>query len=658
MELGMPTPAALHAKAAELGKLSLRMTAKAAAGHPSSALSLAHLVAHLMYTQMRYDPRDPYRSGADRLVLSEGHAVPIIYAAYADLGGAVGCSPGGCDCAGQLTVADLDQLRARESVLDGHPNPGEGFPFFDAATGSLGQGLSVAAGLALAARLDGSDRRIYAIVGDGESREGQIWEAADFIAERNLSNVCAIFNANGHGQAGPVSSQQSAERLAAKLAAFGWDVTTIDGHDPAAITAALARFEQSSKPLAIVARTVKGWGVDLLLKGNWHGKPPEEKDLPAAYASLDRTAAALGASAGNLGPPPAPPAVRPAADRPAPPEVRWPSFTDAMTAAGLGKALEKGQLSTRKAYGAALKVAGDLLPQVVCLDGDVSNSTFAEIFAAAHPTRFFECKIAEQNMISAAVGLAAGGCIPFANTFAKFVARAYDQIELANISRANIKIVGSHSGVTPCSDGPSQMGLLDVAFFRAFTTVRGDDRSSPLCWFYQPADAIAAYHCTRLMTMHRGMAYMRTHRPDVPFLYDAATATFEPGGFGVLSTGDDVALVASGYMVHVARKASELLARQNVRAAVIDAYSLPIRADRLIETFQRSGRRALVVEDNYGASLGSAVADLAAAAGGVRVEQLFCQRIPKSTRLPEEELDYCGVNAPQIADHARALLRR
>jgi transketolase len=656
----MTSPAAIHRKAAELGKLAVRMTSLAGSGHPSSGLSLAHIVTHLMYRQMRYDPANPSHPTADRLVLSEGHAVPIIYAAYADLRGAVGCDAKGCDCSTRLTVQDVDQLRALGSVLDGHPNPAEGFPFFDAATGSLGMGLSVAAGLALAARLDKSERRIYCIIGDGESREGQIWEAADFIVDHKLANVCAIFNANGEGQAGRVSAQQSADRLIAKLTAFGWETATIDGHDPAAIEAALARFgaPERERPLAIVARTIKGWGVDRFLNENWHGKPLPESELPAAMASLDRVVASLSATSEPLDGPPLPAAPRAEPfERPDPRQVRWPAFPDALESAGLGAMLRKGSLGTRRAYGAALKTAGDLLPHVVALDGDVSNSTFSEIFAKRHADRFFECKIAEQNMVSAAAGLSAAGYIPFVNSFAKFLARACDQIELASISRANIKLVGSHAGISLAADGPSQMALPDVAYFRAFTTVRGDDRRSPLCWIFHPADAVAAYHCTRLMTELRGMCYMRTHRPDVPLLY-APDASFEPGGFNLLSAGDDLALVASGYMVHVAKSAVGLLGRQGIRAALIDAYSLPIQAQRLHEALLRCGGRALVVEDNYGGGFGAAVSEIAAQFGRIRVATLNCQRIPKSARTPEEILDYCGVGAQQIADHALALMKQ
>lgn len=637
-----------HSKVAELGKLVVRMTARSGSGHPSSALSLVHIVTHLMYRQMRYDPSNPFDPHADRLVLSEGHAVPIVYAAWADLGGLVGRTEADRRALG---VDDVDLLRARDSFLDGHPNPAEGFPFFDAATGSLGQGLSAAAGLALGARLDRTGRRVFVIVGDGESREGQIWEAADFIADHRLNNVCAVFNANGEGQAGPVSVLQNPGRLGEKLDAFGWKVVAIDGHDAGEIESAFALTGRSERPLAIVARTVKGWGVDGLQGGNWHGKPLKADDLEAANASLDK------ATAGHpemslSGPRKVVGSGDVCVGRPESGSVAWPLFSEALEEAGMGDALGGGKLATRRAYGVALRMAGKLLPQVVALDGDVSNSTFSNIFAKSFPERFFECKIAEQNMISAGVGLSAAGFIPFANSFAKFLSRGYDQVEMASISRANLKLVGSHAGISLAADGPSQMSLPDVAFFNAFSSVT-DDNGRPLCWMYQPSDAYSAYHCTRLMAGQVGLGYMRTHRPDVPVLYDEKT-TFEPGGFHVLVEGGDLAVVTAGYMVHPCKAAVETLSNHGLKATLIDAYSLPLQQEKLYDALRQAGGRALVVEDNYGGGLASAVAEMAARRGGVIVDILRCRRIPKSTRTSEEVLDLCGVGLEQITSRAQA----
>ncbi|MGE3182285.1 MAG: transketolase [Phycisphaerae bacterium] len=644
------TAAGLAQKAADLGKLAVRMTTLAGSGHPTSSLSLAHIVTELLYHEMCYDPGNPWHPAADRLVLSEGHAVPIVYAAWADLGGVVGKSR---EESRKLTIADVDALRAVDSELDGHPNPAEGFPFFDAATGSLGMGLSVAAGLALAARLDGTKRRVYCIVGDGESREGQIWEAIDFITDNNLTNVCTFINSNNYGQAGPVSAQQDADITAAKLRAFGWEAVIIDGHNPDEIRAALKKFHATKKPFGIVANTIKGWGVEKFLDGgNWHGKVLPEADLDEAYASLDRAAESMSdVTALGEHPFPAPANVQRNDVR----GLEWPSFEQAMKDAGFGGAVAKGKLATRRAYGATLHAAGKILSQVVALDGDVSNSTFSEVFRKDFEKRFVECKIAEQNMVSLGVGFSAAGFIPFVNSFSKFIARGYDQVELANITRANLKIVGSHSGISLAADGPSQMSVADVAFFRAYSTVKADDRESPLCWIYQPADAVATFELTKLMTAQPGMAYMRTFRPDVPLLYSPETK-FEERGFHVLKQGHDLALVTCGFMVHIALEAARELAKQNRHVAVIDAYCMPTDADRMAETLERCGRRALVVEDNYGSGLGSEIAEIAAATGCARVKLQHVNKMPKSARSEEVILDYCGVSAKQVADHANALL--
>ncbi|HSV26997.1 MAG TPA: thiamine pyrophosphate-dependent enzyme, partial [Sedimentisphaerales bacterium] len=274
----------LNLKAAHLCKAIVQMCTKAGSGHPSSGLSLVHIVTTLMYDRMRYNPENPWNTSSDRLVLSEGHAVPVVYAAYADLGGVAGKTR---ENSRPLTMADLDTLRELNSWLDGHPNPAEGMPFFDAATGSLGQGLSVAAGLGLAAKADDSDRVIYCIIGDGESREGQVWEAVDFIAEKGLTNVVAFFNCNKQAQSEYVAEQQSSKSLAAKLKAAGWNAVIINGHSVEAILDALKKGKAGKKPLAICAKTVKGWGSSILTSGNWHGKPLPAADVEKTMADFD-----------------------------------------------------------------------------------------------------------------------------------------------------------------------------------------------------------------------------------------------------------------------------------------------------------------------------------------------------------------------------------
>lgn len=639
----------LEARLIDICKNIVRMTTTAGSGHPSSALSLAHIVSTLLFKQMHHDPADPWNPGNDRLVLSEGHSVPVIYAAYAELGGAVGRSRAEKR---PLKVEDLKTLREWDSVLDGHPNPAEGFPFFDAATGSLGQGLSVGAGLGLGARLNKIDKRIFVIIGDGESREGQIWEALDFIIDKNLTHVGAIFNCNGQGQADYVSKQQSAEVLARKLAAYGFDVQTIDGHNFAEIDAALTRVGQGGVPVAIVAKTQKGWGVESLKDKSNHGKPLTEAQVAEAEASLDRTAASLKIQAGPSAPrPPAPSAAKPfAAGR----KIEIMPFAEAVQKAGMADAVAKNKLSTRRAYGAALLALGTADERIVALDGDVSNSTFANIFGKTFPDRFFECKIAEQNMVSVAAGLSAAGLIPFASSFAKFLARAYDQLEMAAITRANVKLVGSHAGVSLGADGPSQMSLPDVAYFRSYTTA-DDGRGNPAMIVFHPADAVAAYRLTELAANLHGLCYVRTHRPDVPLLYPQ-DATFVVGGSCQLAEGDAITVVSSGYMVTVAMKAVRELEKAGIRCNLFDAYCLPLKAEPILAAGKSTGGQILVVEDNFAGGFNAALAEAAAMTGEVKVHAMTCPRIPKSAKSGDEILAALGLAAADIVSRVKSLL--
>lgn len=654
----MSFESSVHAKAIELTKLSFEMTAAAGSGHPTSAASLAHIVTILMYGHMRYDPADPALRSGDRLVLSEGHACPIVYAAGADIGLRIGRQ-------GQwrrMTRSDAMRLRAIDSEIDGHPNPAEGFPFFPAATGSLGQGLSIAAGLALAARLDRIRNRIFCLVGDGESREGQIWEAIDFIVDHKLQRVCTIFNCNGYGQTGSVSHQQSPEVTSAKLQAAGLEVQLIDGHDPGEIQRALARHAElaeknATKPVAIVARTVKGWGAPATQGKNLHGKPLVGDELKLVLQQLDATASELNAryAEGDLRRQP----PEREASAPAFVSAPLPSFTEALHRFKEEKALQQRSMATRRAYGIALRALGLARPDVVALDAEVSNSTYAELFAH-EPTleqRFFECRIAEQNMVSCAVGLSAGGKLPFASTFGKFFVRAYDQLEMALVSQANLKLVGSHCGVSLAADGPSQMALPDVAFSRAFGTVRGA-AGAPLLYLLQPADAYAAYALTLAMAEHAGACYLRTLRPDLPFLYDEATR-FKLGGLQVLAQGKDLLVVAAGFMVHEALAAVGRLKEAGHQPTLVDLYSMPFEPGPLVRLAKENRSRVLTLEDNYGAGLGAAVCEaLAEVEDGFAIKQMHVRRVPKSGRTPEDVLQYLGLSADDIVSGALSLLQR
>ncbi|MBC7834996.1 MAG: transketolase [Phycisphaerales bacterium] len=652
----MSFEAAVHAQAIELDRLALEMTAAAGSGHPSTSMSLGHIVTVLMFSAMRWSPEYPDYPTSDRLVLSEGHAVPIIYAAAAKLGVSIGKG----ESRRKMTVEDAMKLRTADSEIDGHPNPMEGFPFFDAATGSLGQGLSVAAGLAEAARLDGMDKRIYCIIGDGESREGQISEALDYIIDRKLTAVLPIFNCNEYGQADRVSPQQSPERLKDKLAAYGFEVKMIDGHSPAQIKAAFDEFANRSgtdgKPMAVVARTVKGWGASVMSGSGWHGKPATGDQLKKALAELDErrvelTSSLVSSDSFMIQNPAEPPEAQYAS-------ADLPTFSSMMKKMDAESSLHTGRMATRRAYGVALRALGQANKNVVVLDADVSNSTFADQFRKdpALAARFLECKIAEQNMFSLAAGLSAGGKIPFASTFAKFVTRGYDQIEMAINSGANIKLVGSHAGITLASDGPSQMALPDVAWFRAWSTMR-DHRGNPGCYLLQPADAYAAYALTGVMAEYEGACYMRTLRAETEFIYSDETV-FNLGGFEVLSEGRDVLLCAAGFMVHEANKAIDQLDKAGISATLVDLYSLPFDHDALLDIANRNNGYVITIEDNYGGGIGSAVADALAAAGDAfTLEQMFVRRIPKSAKTEQEMLKMCGLTAADIVKVAMQLLQ-
>jgi transketolase len=653
----MSFEAAVHAQAIELDRLALEMTAAAGSGHPSTSMSLGHLITVLMFSTMRWSPEYPDYPTSDRLVLSEGHAVPIVYAACAKLGVHFGKDP---ENRRALTIEDLKTLRELNSDLDGHPNPMEGFPFFDAATGSLGQGLSVAAGLAEGAKLDGLDKRIYCIVGDGESREGQISEAMDYIIDRKLNNVCTIFNCNQFGQADRVSAQQSAKTIKAKLEAYGFDVREIDGHNPKEIKAALDEFTKRSgsnqAPMAIVANTIKGWGANSMHGSGWHGKPAAGDQLAKALAELDEkrvelTSALVSTDSFEIQPPA---------------EYKQKDFvsadmvplTDVAKRFDLTSAVQSGKMATRRAYGIALRALGQSNDRVVVLDCDVSNSSYADFFKkdAALASRFFECKIAEQNMYSVAAGLSAAGKIPFCSTFAKFVTRGYDQIEMAINSGANLKIVGSHAGITLGADGPSQMSLPDVSWFRSWTTTR-DHRGNPACYLLQPADAYAAYALTHVMADYEGACYMRTLRNDTEFIYSDDTA-FNLGGFEVLNEGRDVLICAAGYMVHEANKALDALDKAGVSATLVDLYSLPFDTDALLDIANQNNGYIVTVEDNYGGGIGSAVADALTGSGDAfTLRQMYVKRIPKSAKTPDEILKYCGLSSADIVQETMKMLQ-
>jgi transketolase len=644
----MSFEAAVNRKAIDIGKLSVEITSSAGSGHPSTSLSLAHLITVLMYHQMRWDPKDPWNGASDRLVLSEGHAVPIVYSALADLGAALGQTKADSR---PMTKEDVMSLRAIDSPVDGHPNPQLGIHFFDAATGSLGQGLSVAAGLGAAAKMDKIDRNVYCIIGDGESREGQIWEAADFVVDHALTNVVPIFNCNELAQSDWVSPQQSYRGLANKLEAFGFIVIIIDGHDPKDIKNAFDELhvvQNGQRPLAIVARTVKGWGAEAEQGMGKHGTPVKKDKVGEVLGELERTAKDLNVGDyklnGELKIPPI--TAKPPARVTTPIKIK--PFAEGLALVGMDKDLAAGKpIAPRKAYGAALVALGEADKRIVGLDADVKNSTHAEWFAKKFPAQYLECKIAEQNMISTAVGVSAAGKIPFCSTFAKFFVRAYDQIEMGIISGANLKLTGSHAGVTLAADGPSQMSLPDAAFFRSFCHTKNYN-GKIACNYFFPSDAVSCYKITELMANIDGCCYQRTLRAETKILYKPEE-TFEVGGFKVLREGKDATFVTAGYMVHECLKAADELAKSGKKVTVIDAYSMPLKVEDLLKVATKNGGPIITVEDNYTGGLDAEIAiGLATSGTGLKLKHLYVTQIPKSGREPDDVLNALSLGQKQI----------
>jgi transketolase len=598
---------------------SIRSSTSAGSGHPTSSMSAADLLAVLVGRHLRYDWDDPGNAANDHLIFSKGHASPLLYSVYKAVG----------------VVSDEELMtgyRRFGSRLEGHPTPV--LPWVDVATGSLGQGLPGGVGVALAGKyLDELPYRVWVLCGDSEMAEGSVWEALDKASYYKLANLVAMIDVNRLGQRGPTDLSWDLDAYAARAAAFGARVFVIDGHDLAAIDQALAEAGDLSghQPSVIVARTLKGRGFsEVEDREGWHGRP-----LPEPMA--ERAVVELGGERNLLvrGPRPAEAAKpRPAADGA---QVTLPGY-------------ERGQkVATRKAYGDALAALG-VRRDVVAMDGEVSNSTFADEFAKAYPERYFEMFIAEQQLIAAAVGIAARGYRPFASTFAAFFTRAYDFIRMAAISRASICLAGSHAGVEIGADGPSQMALEDLAMLRA---VHGST-------VLYPCDATSAAALTAAMADLEGISYMRTTRGAYPVLYDSGE-TFPVGGSKVLRQSDDdqVTLIGAGVTLHECLAAAGQLAGDGISARVIDLYSVkPADTATLIAAAAATGGRLVVAEDHHPeGGLGSAVLDALTGAGraDVAVAHLAVREMPGSG-TPAELLSASGIDAAHIAEAVRRLL--
>lgn len=590
---------------------SIRATTAAGSGHPTTCQSAADLMAALFFAEMRFDPRNPQHPLADRLVMSKGHAAPLLYAMWAE--------------AGFVPRERLTDLRLLTSDLEGHPTPR--LSFVDVATGSLGQGLAAGVGTALNARRIGADYRTYVLMGDGETAEGSVWEAASVAHLYALDALCAIVDVNALGQSRATELAHDMETYRTRWQAFGWHTVVIDGHDMAQVLGAYAEARATKgRPTVILARTLKGKGVSFTEgKPNWHGKPLKPEEAARACAELEAQFEAETRPTPAIPVPPAP------TDAPAPGTMPAPTYT-------LGE-----QVATREAYGTAITKLASVDPRVVALDADVKNSTFSERFEAAHPDRFYQCFIAEQVMIGAAMGLAARGAVPFPSTFAAFLTRASDFIRMAAISGVNIKLAGSHAGVSIGEDGPSQMALEDFAMTAA----------QPNFTVLYPADAVSTEKLVGEMARHRGPAYMRTSRPKTPVIYDNAES-FPIGGLKVLrsSAGDTATVIGAGVTLFEALEAHDALKAEGIAIRVIDLYSIqPIDAAALIAAGRETGR-IITVEDHYIAGgIGDAVAR-AVAPAGLTVTRLAVTEIPRSGK-PDELIAKYGISARAIIEAVR-----
>jgi transketolase len=592
---------------------SITATTAAGSGHPTSCCSAADVVAALFFGHMRYDAKNPHYHNNDRFILSKGHAAPLLYAAWAETG--------------LFPVDDLLKLRTFGSDLEGHPTPR--LSFVDVATGSLGQGLSVGVGMALAARLDKLDYNTYVLMGDGEIAEGSVWEAASLAGVYKLNNLIAIVDANRLGQSQATAFGHDIGVYRKRFEAFGWRVEDIDGHDLEEISEVLGGVGLNDQPLAIIAKTYKGAGVSFLQdKDGWHGKPLNKEEAAKAIAELQPS------SKSGIGVPITAPNQLPAPNLAAPAGYPPPSYQ-------IGDSV-----ATREAYGNALVRLGETDQRLVAVDGDTKNSTYADKFFKKFPDRSIECYIAEQNMVGVAMGFGARGKVPFASTFACFFTRAFDQIRVAGISQANLKLAGSHVGVSIGEDGPSQMGLEDLAMMRAIV-------GSTVLY---PSDAVSTEKLVEQMALAKGVCYLRTSRPKTPVIYKNDEA-FPIGGAKVLrqNAGDKVTVIAGGVTLFEALKAADVLKNEGVGITVIDAYSIkPLAKDVILAAAKKTGNTVITVEDHYTeGGLGDAVAG-ELSTDGIKVHKLAVTALPRSGK-PEELLAHFGIDAAAIVKKVKAL---
>jgi transketolase len=593
---------------------SIRASDAAGSGHPTSSMSAADLMAVLLAKHLHYDFGRPDDPRNDHLIFSKGHASPLYYSAL--------------KAAGAIEEEELLTFRKLGSRLEGHPTPV--LPWVDVATGSLGQGLPIGVGVALAGkRLEHVPYRVWVLCGDSEMAEGSMWEAFEHAAFNRLDNLTAIIDVNRLGQTRETMHGWDLDSYADRARAFGWHAIEIDGHDVEAIDGAYAEaVHTEGRPTVIVARTKKGKGAsEVEDQPGKHGKPLSDPKKAIEELGGERKLRVE--------------VRRPEGDAPARQidpgnPVEWPRWGP------------DDEVATRRAYGEALAALGAERGDVVALDGEVSNSTYSEIFAKAHPDRYFEMFIAEQQMVAAAVGFQVRGYRPFASTFAAFLTRAYDFVRMAAISRAHICLAGSHAGSSIGEDGPSQMALEDLAAFRAV-------HSSIVLY---PSDPNQAASLVRLMADHPGIAYMRTHRGAAPTLY-GPDDRFEIGGSRVLRSTDDdqITLVGAGVTLHEALKAADRLSEEGIAARVIDLYSIKPVDDETLRQAAADTGAIVTVEDHWPeGGLGDAVLAALGEVEGVRVHKLAVREMPGSG-TPAELVHESGIDADAIVSAARRLVR-
>jgi transketolase len=593
---------------------SIRSSAVANSGHPTSSMSGADLMAVLLDAHLRYDFDEPDDPHNDHLIFSKGHASPLLYSMYR--------------AAGAIDEAELLTFRTFGSRLEGHPTPD--IPWVDVATGSLGQGLPDGLGVALAGKnLDRLPYRIWVLCGDSEMAEGSMWEAFEHAAFFELDNLTAIIDVNRLGQRGETMHGWDLDSYANRAKAYGWHAIEIDGHDVEAIDRAYSEAESTSgQPTVIVARTLKGKGVkEVEDQQGWHGK------------ALDHPEQAIEELGGirNI-----------VVDVHKPDRSSEPHVFESSGKLELPTWSEGEEVATRLAYGEALKALGAARGDVVAVDGEVSNSTFADLFAKAYPERYFEMYIAEQQLVATAIGLQVRNWVPFASTFAAFFSRAYDFIRMGAISQANIRLCGSHAGVSIGEDGPSQMALEDLAMMRA---VHGST-------VLYPSDANQTAKLVAAMVDRDGIVFMRSTRAATPVIY-GADEEFPIGGAQVVREGDDITIVGAGITLHESLKAAEQLAGEGIEACVIDLYSVkPADGETLRAAAEATGGRVLTVEDHWPeGGIGDAVLEALSAGGDLpaRVVRLAVREMPGSGK-PAELLAAAGIDAEHIAEAARSLV--